>query len=316
MQKTRFWHWYLEKQSEHEAHMHTLEGCIFHGNTKFQEVGIVKSPLYGKMLILDGDTQSSQLDEFIYHEALVYPALMAHPQPAKVLILGGGEGATLREVLNVNIVKAVTMVDIDGELLELCKTHLPEWSQGTFASPKLNLVIGDARAWVNACEEKFDVIISDLTEPFSSSCSSLLFSLEFFTALKKLLNPEGIFALQASKADLVDYANHAKIINTLDRVFAKVSSYAARVPSFDTMWAFGFASDTVGIMDLSDEELDRRIAARLAADAKFYDSQTRRHIFSRPKYLRDLMAKTPEFLSDESVASDAEMEDINAGLLL
>ena len=316
MKKTQFWHWYLEQLNEHEAHVHNLQESLYHGQTFYQEVGIVKSPIFGKMLILDGDTQSSQLDEFIYHDSLVYPALIAHPNPEKILILGGGEGATLRNALKINTVKAVTMVDIDKELVELCKKHLKEWSEGAFEDPRTTLDLEDAREWIYKSKEKFDVIISDLTEPLPGSPSYQLFSVQFFKQIQSLLNPNGIFALQASKADLTDIKSHSKIIKTLMQVFKKVNSYAARVPAFDTVWAFGFASDSQGALDLTPQEIDRRISERVTTQLRFYDSQTHLHIFSLPKYVRENIDGMQEIIDDEDFKFIDDDKEINAGLLL
>src|SRR5580698_2958293 len=132
MPKTEHWQWYVEEFSPTELHHHALEETFYSGRTAFQSVAVVRSAAFGKMLILDGDTQSSQADEKIYHESLVHPALAACANRAQVLILGGGEGATLREALRRSDVVRATMVDIDGEVVELCKRLLPEWSDGAF----------------------------------------------------------------------------------------------------------------------------------------------------------------------------------------
>src|SRR5579864_1067506 len=128
MPKTQQWQWYVEQFSATEEHHHALTRVLFAGRSKFQDIGVVESPVFGKMLILDGDTQSSQADEKIYHESLVHPAMAAAADRSEILILGGGEGATLREALRHPDVTRVTMVDIDGEVVELSKRHLAEWS--------------------------------------------------------------------------------------------------------------------------------------------------------------------------------------------
>ena len=119
---------------------------LYEGRTRFQEVRIVETRPYGLALFLDGAPQSAVADEFVYHEALVHPALVAHPSPRRVLIAGGGEGATLREVLRHPTVEQATMVDIDGELVELARRHLEPMHRGAFDDPRARVIVGDALA--------------------------------------------------------------------------------------------------------------------------------------------------------------------------
>jgi spermidine synthase len=171
MPKTEHYQWYVEQFSDTEQHHHAIEELYFSGKTPFQSVAVLRTAAFGKMLVLDGDTQSSQADEKIYHESLVHPALAACAGRREVLILGGGEGATLREVLRHPDVARCTMVDIDGEVVELSKKYLPEWSDGAFDDPRANVIIGDALAYIKQ-PGTFDAIVSDLTEPLPDSPSA------------------------------------------------------------------------------------------------------------------------------------------------
>ncbi|MBI2252505.1 MAG: polyamine aminopropyltransferase [Armatimonadetes bacterium] len=297
MPKTKNWQWYLEKQNEFEAHMHALIQTIYFGETKYQKVGIVESPTFGKMLILDGDTQSSQKDEFIYHEALVHPALIFHPNPKTILILGGGEGATLREVLKHPSVETVKMIDIDQELVELCKKYLPEWSNNAFQSPKTKVYFEDAYKYLLEDNQNYDVIISDLTEPLPDSPSNKLFTKEFFSIIKSHLAAKGIFVLQASKADCHNLELHTIIYNTLKQVFPAPQSFASRVPSFDANWGFILAALELN-PPLKFQEINQRIKERNLNQLKYYDAETHEHIFSLPKYFREALKKQTNILEE------------------
>ncbi len=144
MPKTQMWQWYVEEFAPAEQHHHALDQLYYSDRSDFQQIAVVRSPVFGKMLVIDGDTQSAQADERIYHEALVHPALAAASDRREVLILGGGEGATLREVLRCPDVARCTMVDIDALVIELSKKHLPEWSAGAFDDPRARTIVGDA----------------------------------------------------------------------------------------------------------------------------------------------------------------------------
>ena len=283
MPKTKEWLWCAEKQSEGELHFHALKSNLFSGKTPFQEVGLMESYHFGKLLMLDGDVQSAQKDEFIYHESLVHPAMTLHPNPKKVAILGGGEGATLRELIAYPGLEKVVMVDIDEQLVHLAEEHLAEWHQGAFKDPRVELVFGDAMVWIKENQEKFDVIISDLTEPLPDSPSYKLCTVEFFAQLKKNFAPGGVFVMQASVADLLRFELHARIVATLRQVFKNVRPFASRVPSFDTCWGFAMASDTLDPVDLSADEVDRRVGERISKTLGYYDGETHVHIFHLPK---------------------------------
>jgi spermidine synthase len=289
MPKTEHWQWYVEESAPTEAHHHAIEKVFFSGRSDFQQVAVISTPVFGKMLILDGDTQSSQGDEKIYHESLVHPAMAGAPDRGEVLILGGGEGATLREVLRHPAVKRCTMVDIDGLVVDLSKKHLPEWADGAFDEPRANVVIGDALAYMREHDERYGVIISDLTEPLEDSPSNLLFNEDVFKLIKARLAPGGIYVLQASTAAFHNYSLHCKMSRTLRRHYKHVVSFFTYVPAFDTDWAFLACSDGVDLAALDPAKIDA-YCGQLRGENFFYDGQTHDRLFSLPLYLRRALA--------------------------
>ena len=288
MPKTENSQWYVEQVADGEVHGHALAATLAQGRSSFQDYAIVVSPLFGKMLVLDGDTQSAQLDEAIYHEALVHPACALFGAPARALILGGAEGASLRELLRVPSMRKVTMVDIDGDVVDACKTHLPEWSAGAFDDPRAELIVGDAKAYVERSDQRFDVIIGDLTEPLEDSPSYGLHTDTFYTAIRARLSPGGFYALQASMAGPHNHATHARMIATLRSAFPGVSPYSTYVPAFDTEWGFALCGDRVD--PLGDAAVDAAGAHGEALGLRHYDAQSHRRLFNLPRYLRDAYA--------------------------
>ncbi|HUK99897.1 MAG TPA: spermidine synthase, partial [Nitrospirota bacterium] len=137
--------WFIEYTSPEEGHLHGIRMIHYASQTKYQRMEIMDCGSYGRCLVLDGKMQSTLTDEFIYHEALVHPALLTHPNPKRVFIVGGGEGATLREVLRHKSVEYCMMVDIDQEVVEKSKEFLPEWHQGAFDDPRTDLRFMEAR---------------------------------------------------------------------------------------------------------------------------------------------------------------------------
>ncbi len=290
MPKTEHWQWYVEQFSATEAHQHAIEETYFAGRTAFQDVAVIRTAAFGKMLIIDGDTQSSQADEKIYHETLVHPALAGLARRNEVLILGGGEGATLREVLRRADVGRCTMVDIDGEVVELSKRFLPEWADGAFEDPRARVIVGDALAFLREDAGTYDAILSDLTEPLEDSPSNPLFCDAVFADIKRRLAPDGVYALQASTAGFHNVRLHAKMARTLRRYYKFVRSYYTHVPAFDNDWAFLACSDVVDVAGLDEARIASYVGG-LRGENYFYDAETHRRIFSLPLYVRRELAK-------------------------
>ena len=289
MPKTEYWQWYVEESAPTEQHHHAIDEVYFAGRSQFQQVSVIRTPVFGKMLILDGDTQSSQNDEKIYHETLVHPAMAAAAERSEVLILGGGEGATLREVLRDPSVRRCTMVDIDGLVVELCKKYLPEWGDGAFEDPRARVIIGDALSFMREDRDRYGVVISDLTEPLEDSPSNILFNEDVFALIKARLAEDGVYVLQASTAAFHNASLHCKMARTLRRHYRYVTSFFTHVPAFDTDWAFLACSDAVDVAALDPARIEA-YCATLRGESFFYDAQTHRRIFALPLYLRRMLA--------------------------
>jgi spermidine synthase len=279
MPKTQHWQWYVEEFAPTEEHHHAIEEVLYSG----------RSAVFGKMLVIDGDTQSSQTDERIYHETLVHPALAGAEDRANVLILGGGEGATLREVLRCREVARATMVDIDASVIEVSKELLPEWSAGAFEDARGKVVVGDALAYMRDRQDRYGVILSDLTEPLEDSPSNPLFNADVFRLIKSRLSDGGIYALQASTAGVQNAALHCKMARTLRGHYEHVASFFTHVPAFDTDWAFLACSDRVNLANLEPERIEA-YCRDLRGESFFYDAETHRRLFSLPLYLRRMLA--------------------------
>ena len=289
MPKTEQWHWYVEEFAPSEQHHHAVDEVFYSGRSQFQQIAVLRSPVFGKMLVIDGDTQSAQADERIYHEALVHPALAGARECRRVLILGGGEGATLREVLRCPEVEQCTMVDIDALVVELSKKFLPEWSAGAFDDPRARVVVGDALEYMRSDTQRYGVIVADLTEPLEDSPSHPLFNDEVFELIKSRLDDDGIYVLQASTGAAINAALHCKMARTLRRHYAHVASFVTHVPGFDTEWAFLACSDRIDLAQLDAGTIDR-YCSRLQGESFFYDGVTHRRLFSLPLYLRRMLA--------------------------
>ena len=282
---------------------HRIKEVIYSGQTKFQSIAIIDNDSFGKCLVLDGKIQSSEVDEFIYHETLVHPAMVTHPNPEKVFIAGGGEGATLREVLAHNTVKKAVMVDIDEEVVNICRHFLPSWHQNSFDDQRAELHFADARAYLEKNDAKFDVIIIDLPDPLEKGPARLLYTREFYELVKQRLQPDGIISVQAESANWTQIANFVDIVNTLANVFPIVRPYQAHVPSFNSLWGFATASQKLDPQKLTPEEIDLKISTRISRQLKSYDGLTHQAMFTIPKHLRLKLSEIEKVITDKEPIS-------------
>jgi spermidine synthase len=282
--------WFWEYVTPHFVQQFSISDILYNGESDFQSIQILDTPGFGKCLILDGKIQCSELDEFIYHEALVHPVMITHPQPETVFIAGGGEGATLREVLAHKTVKKAVMVDLDKKVVDICREYLPSLSQGAFEDSRTELLHEDAMKYLDETREKFDVVIIDLTEPLEAGPAYLLYTQEFYGGFKDTLAPGGLVALQSGSTSMIIAFGFTAVVNTLSTAFSVVAPYQAEVPAFGGTWGFSIASHNSDPRELSPEDVDRRLAGRVDKQLRFYDGITHRGVFSLPRYLRDAIA--------------------------
>ena len=279
--------WIIEYFTPHEAHMHGIKKYYVVEQTPYQIVEISETYDYGKCLFLDGKMQSSQQDEYIYHELLIHPALVTHPNPKRVFVVGGGEGAILREILKHNTVEKIIMVDIDEKVVRLSEKYLPEWNDGTFKDKRVKLKFMDARKYLEQTKEKFDCIIIDITEPVEGGPSYLLFTREFYDIVSSRLNADGIISLQAASTTSKDNFCHVAIYKTLKKVFPIVKTFESIIPSFSVPWGFAIASKKYDPEKLSSKEVNNLLEKRGVNDLKHYDGIFHSRLFVLPKDLRN-----------------------------
>jgi len=284
--------WLLETIYPDLMVMLKVREVFYSGKTQFQQVEVLGSDIYGRSLVLDGKTQSTERDEHIYHESLVHPGMLMHPEPKLVFIGGGGEGGTLREVLAHHSVSQAVMVDLDQEVVDLCREYLPNHHQGSFDDPRVALHHEDARAYLQNTSEQFDVMIMDLVDPLEGGTAGLLYTQEYYQIAKSRLKPDGILVTQSGPAGLISFEEcFTTIFNTLSHVFGYARPYQIHVPSFQTLWGFTLASDTE-LPDLASlsgnpgDQVDGLIDRRLSKSLRIYDGETHRSMFSLPKFLR------------------------------
>jgi spermidine synthase len=228
--------WYEEEQLPTFITKVGLNKVLYEGKSPFQTISIVETNPFGLTLLLDGKTQSSALDEVVYHECLVHPAMLLHPNPESVFIGGGGECATAREILRHKSVKECIMVDIDEEVVRVSLEKLPTWSDGCFEDPRLKVYYEDAYAYIENYKGKFDVIIMDIADPIEAGPGIKLYTKEFYQMAITRLNPGGMIVTQSGVGSILNHTECFTVIHqTMKSVFDNVVIYTADTPSFGTL---------------------------------------------------------------------------------
>ncbi len=249
---------------------------ILEKKSQYQKIELYETENSGKMLVLDGAIQFVESWERTYHEALVHPPMLSHPNPKKVLIIGGGDGGALREVLKHPVEKAV-MVEIDKEVVETVREHVPI-DEGAFEDPRTELIIGDGIRYVKETGERFDVIIIDSTDPVGPAIS--LFSVDFYSSCRDILNEKGIVITQAG-GSYFHVDEFVKAYNNMKEAMGEAYAFGFVVIGYAPPWNF-----VVGIKGGVDfEKIDLNRAKSI--DTRYYDPERHISMLYLPRFLRE-----------------------------
>jgi spermidine synthase len=231
--------WLCEEQAPGLWFCLGVKRWLVRRRTPYQVLDLAETESHGRVLALDGRFMLSERDEFFYHEMLVHPALLAHPSPEKILIVGGGDGGALREALR-HPVQEVTLVEIDPEVIEVCKEWLPSVHQGAFLDPRVHVEISPGERFLPEHTGEFDVILVDSTDPIGPGAA--LFQPSFFQSCQKALRPEGVLALQAG-SPWFHPEELQEVVRNLKSLFPTVLPYLGFMPIYPSgMWSYVLAS--------------------------------------------------------------------------
>ncbi|OYT38876.1 MAG: spermidine synthase [Desulfurococcales archaeon ex4484_58] len=242
--------------------MFRIKKIYAYEKSKYQEIMLVDIEGFGKSLVIDNLIQSTEKDEYIYHESLVHPAMILHPEPKNILIIGGGEGATLREVLKHNTVKRAVMVDIDEVVVNFARKYLEYMHQGSFEDERAEIVIMDGYEYIRkAPSESYDVVILDLTDPYAGEIAKKLYSEEFYRETYRILRGDGVMVTQAGNSFFYN-KTYKYVYENIEKVYPQIIEYWVWVPSFTYTCNFVLASKTYDPRKISIEEFDERLCER------------------------------------------------------
>jgi spermidine synthase len=262
-----------------------VERVLYEMQTEHQHLVLFEQQHFGKVLMLDGATNVTTNDEFVYHEMMTHVPILAHGRAHEILIVGGGDCGIAEEVLKHKSVKRLTQVEIDASVVEFSKEHFPEFTGPVLSDKRFDLVINDGMKYVAETDRRFDVIIVDSTDP--QGPGKVLFSEEFYTGCKRCLVPGGVLVTQNG----VPFFQSGELTDTIAkfrRLFADVSCYVAAIPTYiGGHMAMGWATDDDKLRQASLETIAERYAAAGKFSTKYWTPEVHKAAFALPRFIAE-----------------------------
>ena len=272
--------------------LNAVSGAYFEGalidslQTSHQLIEVFDTPELGKLMRIDGANMLSERDEFFYHENIIHPAAIAHPEPKRVLIIGGGDGGSAEEILKHPGVENVVLAELDRGVIEMARKHFQSVHRGALDNARLKIHIGDGMAYLRDAGMKWDLVYLDLTDPIGEAAA--LYTEAFYTDCRRALNEGGALVLHIGSP-----FSHAprvrESVGQLRAVFRQVAAYFVQIPAYGAVWGFAVASDSLDPRILNAQQVDARLAERNILHRQFYNGAMHQAVFALPEYVRKIL---------------------------
>lgn len=260
------------------------QNVLYSAKTEYQTIDILETQGLGKVLLLDGLVMTTERDEFFYHEMISHIPMNSHPNPERVLVIGGGDGGTVREVLKHDTVNEVVLCEIDGMVIDACKKYLPSIA-GMLDDERVNIQVRDGIDYISQQEDAFDIILIDSTDPMGPGEG--LFTEEFYSNVNKALKEGGIMSAQ-SESPFVNQRQMKMMYPLLRKAFPKVNTFLGPIPTYPGgYWSWAFCSNTVEPLSFIAEDRVQKIAKQ----AKLYNLDIHKAAFALPNFVKKLVGQ-------------------------
>lgn len=271
--------WYTEKQTENVGITCKIKETLHTETTDFQELAIIDTYQFGRMLVLDGMVQTTIKDEFVYHEMIAHVGLNTHPNPENVLVVGGGDGGAIREMIKHPKVKKATLVEIDGRVVELSKKYLPEIACA-LDNPIVEVRIEDGIKHIADNANTYDFITVDSTEPVGPAEG--LFAKDFYQSIFNALKEDGLFVAQTESPffnnDLI-----SRVFKDISSIFPITRLYACSIPTYPSgLWTFTMGSKKYDPLQVDESQIPNY-------ETKYYSPRIHKSVFQLPRFVEDLL---------------------------
>ena len=281
---------------------------IASAESEFQKIELFSTPKFGKVLRIDNYFMTSEKDEFFYHENMVHPAMLSHPNPKKILIIGGGDGGAAKEYLRHPSVEKIIIAEIDSVVIDFCKEHLSKVHGDSFSNSKVEVKICDGKKFIEESSDEFDIILLDLTDPFGPS--EMLYRIEFLNHCKRLLGDQGILTMHVGSPIARPDLYH-RLVSSAAHVFKIIRPYQTYVPLYGTSWGMLVASNSLDPMQLTKSDIITLFEKRNLGNLNYLSADNFNAIFHLPNYIKKILSKSfrPISNSDPLAIDGIDPED-------
>ncbi len=280
-------------------------GLLAERRSPMQHIEIVQTPLFGRAMRIDGCFMTSERDEFFYHEPMVHLPAITHGGPRQALVIGGGDGGSAHNLLRYPTIERVVLAELDRDVIDMAREWLPAVHRGAFDDPRLELRLGDGRAYLEQCADQFDQIVLDLTDPFGPAVA--LYTREFYLACQRALRPGGVVSLHI-QSPIHRGASLARIVASLRSVFGVVRPYLQYVPLYGTLWGMAMASDQADPLALTAAEVDARLVRHGVQGLQLYSGATHHALLALPPFVQRLLAEPAQPIKDGDQLEDLQLD--------
>ncbi|MEK9654032.1 MAG: polyamine aminopropyltransferase [Betaproteobacteria bacterium] len=282
-------------------------GRLAHAKSDFQDVEVIQTG-FGKTLRIDDYFMTSDKDEFFYHENMIHPAGISHAAPKRALVIGGGDGGAAEEYLKYPTMEEVVMAEIDEVVVDFCKEQLPDVHRGAFDDPRLKVLITDGKKYVEECQDQFDLMMLDLTDPFGPA--EALYRVDFLNHCKRILGPDGVLSMHLGSPVTRPNVFH-RVYSSLSSVFSIVRPYLVYVPLYGAIWGMATASDKTDPLLLDPKSVEDRLKDRAISHLQYYNGDTHRGVFGLPNYVKSIIGQPARPITAEDPMDEPGLDPNN-----
>ncbi len=271
--------WYTEKQTENHGITSKITRTLHTEKSEFQDIAVIDTVEFGRMLTLDGLVMTTIRDEFVYHEMITHLALNTHANPKKVLVVGGGDGGAIREIIKHPAVEKATLVEIDGRVIEVSKQYLPEIA-GALGDPKVEVLVDDGIKHLADKADTYDVICIDSTDPIGPAEG--LFAADFYRSVYRSLREDGIMVAQ-TESPFFNAGLITRVNKDISEIFPITRLYLAAIPTYPSgLWSFTMGSKKYDPLEVDETKIPEY-------PTKYYSPRIHKSVFALPKFVEDLI---------------------------
>jgi len=282
-------------------------GRLAHAKSDFQDVEVIQTG-FGKTLRIDDYFMTSDKDEFFYHENMIHPAGISHAAPKRALVIGGGDGGAAEEYLKYPTMEEVVMAEIDEVVVDFCKEQLPDVHRGAFDDPRLKVLITDGKKYVEECQDQFDLMMLDLTDPFGPA--EALYRVDFLNHCKRILGPDGVLSMHLGSPVTRPNVFH-RVYSSLSSVFSIVRPYLVYVTLYGAIWGMATASDKTDPLLLDPKSVEDRLKDRAISHLQYYNGDTHRGVFGLPNYVKSIIGQPARPITAEDPMDEPGLDPNN-----